>query len=398
MNAPVKLVVPLLATLAFAACNAGGSSNLPGSPGQSISQGHSVVPEWQAKHLARRACPDVPPGYARCDALIINGGNKIGPDYPGWKPADFQARYKLPITQGAGQIVAIVDAYDNPNAATDLATYRTAYGLGTANFKKYNQTGQQSNYPKGSQGWGLEEDLDIEMASASCPKCTVYLVEANGADTNDLETAEAEAVTLGAHIVSNSWGCPGSNSCVSSSYFSKSGVVFLASAGDSGYGTQAPAALASVVSVGGTVMSKSGSPPVYNETAWNGSGSGCATGIGKPSWQHDTGCSSRTMNDISAVAFQASEYDTYGYGGWFTVGGTSVSSPLIAGVFGLAGNASSLDDAKKFWTLKKKARKKAYNDIISGSNGSCGGGYLCTAGKGYDGPTGWGTPKGVKAF
>ena len=118
----------------------------------------------------------------------------------------------------------------------------------------------------------------------------------------------------------------------------------------------------------------------------------------KPSWQHDSGCTYRTMNDVSAVAMEVSEYDSYGYGGWFTVGGTSVSSPLIGGVFGLAGNASSLDAGKKFWSLKKKVRKKALWDITSGSNGSCGGSYLCTAGVGYDGPTGWGTPKGIKAF
>ncbi len=234
------------------------------------------------------------------------------------------------------------------------------------------------------------------MVSASCPLCTIYLVEANSNNTNDLETAEAQAVTLGAHIVSNSWGCPGSVNCVDSSYFDKSGVVFLASAGDGGYGAQAPAALASVVSVGGTQMALSGS--TYTETVWRGTGSGCATGITKPSWQHDSGCSSRTMNDVSAVAFMVSEYDSYGYSGWFTVGGTSVSSPLIGGVFGLAANAKTLDAGKKFWSLKKKVRKKALWDITSGSNGTCGGSYLCTGGTGYDGPTGWGTPKGIKAF
>jgi subtilase family serine protease len=388
VNAP-KLVVPLLATLAFAACNAGGTSNLPGTPGQATSQRH-IDP--QAQTLVTRVCPNMGPGFAQCDALLINNG-KVQPDEPGWQPLDFQTRYKLPITKGSGQIVAIVDAYDNPNAATDIATYRTEYGLGTANFVKYNQTGQQSNYPAANKNWGLEEDLDIEMVSASCPKCTIYLVEANSNGTSDLDTAEAEAVTLGAHVVSNSWG----GGSVVSSYFDKPGVMYLASAGDDGYGTQAPADLATVVAVGGTVMSKTGSG-VYSETTWRGTGSGCATGVTKPAWQHDTGCSSRTMNDVSAIAFQVSEYDSYGYGGWFTVGGTSVSSPLVGGVFGLAGNASKLDAGKKFWSLKKKARKKDLNDITTGTNGSCGGSYLCTAGPGYDGPTGWGTPKGIGAF
>jgi hypothetical protein len=390
----MKLVAPLVAALAVAACSAGGSSNMPAAPGQTTaSQSHSI-PDWQATGAAKRVCSDSRPGFAQCDALIMNG--KIGPNVSGWAPADFQARYNLPITKGSGQIVAIVDAYDNPNASSDLTTYRNNFSLGTANFAKYNQKGQQSNYPPGNKNWGLEEDLDIEMVSASCPLCTIYLVEANSNSTSDLETAEAEAVTLGAHIVSNSWGCPGSNACVSNSYFDTSGVLYLASAGDSGYLTQAPAALTTVVSVGGTVLSKSGS--TYSEATWHGTGGGCASGVSKPSWQHDSGCSSRTMNDVSAVAWNAAEYDSYGYSGWFTVGGTSVASPLLGGVFGLAGNASSLDAGKGFWTLKKKARKKELHDITSGSNGSCGGSYLCTAGPGYDGPTGWGTPNGVKAF
>jgi hypothetical protein len=397
MNAHLKLAAPFVAALALAACNAGGTSSLPGSPGQatSMTQGHHV-PEWQAKGLARHVCGDVGPGEARCDALLINNG-KVQPDEPGWQPLDFQTRYKLPITKGAGQIVAIVDGYDNPNAATDIATYRTEYNLGTADFTKYNQKGQTSNYPAGNANWGLEEDLDIEMVSASCPLCKIYLVEANSNNTKDLEAAEDEAVKLGAHIISNSWGCPGSNACVNKKFFDKKGVLYLSSAGDDGYGTQAPAALASVVAVGGTVFSKNGSG-VYNETVWDGTGSGCATGVAKPAWQHDSGCTSRTMNDVSAIAFQVSEYDSYGYNGWFTVGGTSVASPLVGGVFGLAANASKQDAGKEFWSLKKKALKKDLNDITSGTNGSCGGSYLCTGGVGYDGPTGWGTPKGIGAF
>jgi len=393
----MKLVAPLVAALAVAACNAGGSSNLPAASGQSASQSHSI-PDWQAQHLATRVCNDARPNVARCDALLINPSG-IQPAVNGWQPIDFQTRYNLPSSsKGAGQVIAIVDAYDNPNASSDLATYRTEFGLGTANFTKYNQTGQTKNYPAGNHNWGLEEDLDIEMVSAACPNCTIDLIEANSAYSSDLQTAEAEAVTLGAHVVSNSWGCPGaSNPCgLTASDFDVAGVEILASAGDGGYGVQLPAGLPTVVAVGGTVLSKSGT--TYSEAAWHGTGSGCVTGITKPSWQHDSGCTSRTMNDVAAVAYNAAEYDSYGYGGWFTVGGTSVASPLLGGVFGLAGNASSLDAAKGFWTLKKKAYKKELHDITTGNNGSCSPTYLCTAGKGYDGPTGWGTPNGIKAF
>jgi len=391
----MKLVAPLVAALAVAACS-GGSTSMPATSGQSISQSHSV-PDWQAKGLAKRACNDARPNVINCDALILNRGNE--PNVAGWQPVDFQTRYNLPSsTKGSGQVVAIVDAYDNPNIASDLATYRTEFGLGTANFTKYNQLGQTKNYPSANKGWGLEEDLDVEMVSAVCPLCTIIIVEANSAYSSDLDTAEAEAITLGAHIVSNSWGCPGvSNPCgLDPTKFDNPGVVQLASSGDGSYGVQLPAGLETTVAVGGTVLAKSGSN--YSETAWHGAGAGCATGITKPSWQHDSGCTSRTEADISAVAWNAAEYDSYGYGGWFTVGGTSVASPLDAGVFGLAGNASSQDDAKAFWSLKKKARKKDLHDITSGSDGSCSPTYLCTAGKGYDGPTGWGTPNGIGAF
>jgi subtilase family serine protease len=407
VNASIRLAVPLVAALALSACNAGGYSNMPsttGSAGTAAAPSH-VIPEWQAKHLAHAACPAVAE-KAHCLALIDDV--KAGPiDHgmqpqvqqavSGWWPSDFQTRYNLPSgSNGSGQIVAIVDAYDNPNVASDLAAYRSNFGLGTASFTKYNQNGQQSGYPSGDTGWGLEIDLDVQMVSAVCPKCTIYLIEANGADQGDLQTAEATAVSLGAHIVSNSWGCFGNNNCVSSSYFNTPGVMYLASSGDSGYGTQGPAALATVVSVGGTILSKSGS--TYSEIAWRSAGSGCATGITKPSWQHDSGCSYRTMNDVSAVAQAVAMYDTYGHGGWIQASGTSVSSPMIGGVYGLAGNASAQNAGQNLWKLKKKKYKKELHDITAGSNGSCGGSYLCTAVKGYDGPTGWGTPNGVKAF
>jgi subtilase family serine protease len=403
----MKLAGPIIAALAVAACNAGGSSNLPATAGLTPVQSTSI-PSWKATGVAKQVCPDVPPGYAQCDLLLM--GSKISPDVAGFGAPDLQAAYNLPSsTKGAGQIVAIVDAYDNPNAATDLAAYRSEFNLGKAKFVKYNEKGEKGSYPtscQGSQtGWCLEDDLDIEMVAAVCPKCTTYLIEANTASTRSLQAAEAEAVKLGAHIVSNSWGCPGSNSCVNPKIFNKPGVVYLASAGDFGYGTQAPAALASVVSAGGTVLHKTGS--TYSETVWPDSGVGCASGVTKPSWQHDPNCSFRTMNDVAAVAEGVAEYDTFGpYKGWFTVMGTSISSPVLASIFALAGNADTQNAGEGFWTLKKKALKKALHEITSGSVNGCPaslqGSYLCEAGtkqyKSYSAPDGWGTPNGIGAF
>ncbi|HZV76526.1 MAG TPA: hypothetical protein VFF63_02065 [Candidatus Babeliales bacterium] len=402
MNLSIKWVAPILAALAMAACNAGGSSSLPGSTGQTTSpaQRHSVMPEWKVKNLAREACPMVI-GKPTCTALIENK-SRIGHTIAGWTPSTIESIYDLPYqTNGSGQIVAIVDAYDNPNVASDLAEYRTEFGLGTANFTKYNQDGQQGNYPSGSEGWGVEIDLDVQMVSAACPNCTIYLIEANGADTSDLQTAEAEAVTLGAHVVSNSWICYGSFSCVDQSYFDVAGVTFLAASGDYGYNeTGAPSALPTVVAVGGDTISQSGSQ--YTEAVWDGAGAGCATGVTKPTWQHDPDCTSRTIADVSAVAWDVAEYDTYGYGGWFEVGGTSVATPLNAATFALRGNQATRDAAREFWDRRQKQRLKDLNTISTGNDGSCGGEYLCQAGTGqfktYSGPSGWGTPHGVGLY
>ena len=289
----------------------------------------------------------------------------------------------MPTSNGSGQIVAIVDAYDNPNVGSDLATYRSEFGLGSANFTKYNQEGQQSNYPAGSADWGIEIDLDVDMVSAACPKCTIILVEANSSNFSDLGTAEVEAVKLGAHIVSNSYsgtGCTGT--CGYGTDYDTKGVEYLASAGDDGFGIGAPAQVDTVVSVGGTSLTKdTGTKRGWTETAWSGTGAGCSS-VTKPSWQHDPGCTFRTANDVAADANPdtgVAEYDSYDYRGWFVVGGTSVSSPLLGGAYGLAGNAKSEIGGKAFWTLSSRKRKRDLCKITSGSDGSCSPTYLCTA-------------------
>ncbi|HEY6326133.1 MAG TPA: hypothetical protein VIW73_06415 [Candidatus Cybelea sp.] len=395
MNGPIKLAAPLVIAVALAACNAGGSSSVPAAGVQTGGALQNSTLEASGYH---RVCADTRAGYMNCDALTMSN---ISPGVAGLAPADFQKAYNLPITKGSGQIVAIVDAYDNPNAASDIKTYRTQFGLGTASFTKYNQSGQKSHYPVGNTGWGVEEDLDIEMVSASCPLCTIYLIEANTNNSNDLYAAVAEAAKLGAHIISNSYGGGGG----SSSYgdFAKKGVTYLASAGDNGYGEQDPADYDTVDSIGGTTLSKQGS--TYKEQTWAFSGGGCSV-VTKPSWQHDPKCSLRTGNEVSAVASGVAEYDSYGGYGWFTVGGTSVSSPLLAGVFGLAGNASTHQSGKPFWTLKPLKLKHSLHNITVGGVIHCppslAGSYLCVAGtkqyKTYAGPTGWGTPNGIGAF
>ncbi len=406
----MKLMVPLVAALSIAACN-GGSSSLPGTAGQSTAQTQNA---GEFNHLwganVRPVCPDDGPGTSRCLSLMRTD---VAPQmHPasrplGLSPADIQGAYALPSSsKGSGQTVAIVDAFDNPNIVSDLKTYRAYFGLPAGHFTKYNQVGETKNYPKGDAGWGVEEDLDVDMVSATCPNCDIILIEANTNFNNDLDAGEDEAVKLGAHIVTNSWGGPCRSGKCGGSHFAAPGVVYLASSGDDGYGTGAPAQLDSVVAVGGTSLSPNKSAKRgWNEGVWVGAGGGCSTTM-KPSWQHDPGCKGRTETDVSAAADPdaggAAEYDTYGEGGWILVGGTSESSPLNAGIYGLAGNAGKQTAGKAFWTLSPKQRKKDLWPITIGSDGLCNGSYLCTAGThqfhDYSGPAGWGSPNGIGAY
>ncbi len=395
MKSALRLMLPIAAALSIAACNAANTGNLPSIAGQTQN-----MPQWEAKGLAHRACPLTQPGYMHCDVLLEN--RAAGPNIAGWQPASLESRYNLPWkTKGKGQIVAIVDAYDNPDVASDLAVYRKEFGLSKGTFKKFNQTGQQSNYPSNSPGWGVEIDLDVEMVSASCPNCTIYLIEADDNSGTNLYLAEEEAVKLKAHIISNSWGGGGGSS--SGGSFDKPNTLYLASAGDSGYGEQDPADYSTVAAVGGTFLSGSGKS--FQEVVWPDSGGGCSV-VTKPSWQTDPKCKFRTGNDIAAVAVSAAEYDTDSEGGWITVDGTSISSPLVAGMYGLAGNASKLTGGENLWKLSAKDKKKFFHVIKTGNLSKCpaslGGTYLCNAGTKeygtYSSPNGWGTPNGISAL
>ncbi len=336
----------------------------------------------------------------------------------GYGSPDLQSAYNLPSsTAGSGQTVAIVDAYNDPDITSDLATYRSAWGLpacGSGCFSVVNQNGQTSPLPPnaGSNGWDVEESLDVDMVSAICPNCHIVLVEANSNANSDLYTAENTAAGL-ANFVSNSWGeCEYSSETSADTYFNHPGVAITVASGDYGYdnyqeGCDAPsypAASQYVTSVGGTALTQdSSSPRGWDETTWSpdpyATGSGCSLYEPKPTWQTDTGCSNRTDNDVSAVADPntgLAVYDSYSQGGWLEVGGTSAASPIIASVFALAGTPA----AGTYPSSYIYAHTSSLNDVTSGSNygGTCSPAYLCTAEAGYDGPTGWGTPDGTAAF
>ncbi len=379
-----------------------------GAPDEDFPVG-SEVSALAPERMHHAVCGPAGKGEARCHARVVvdAGGHPEALTAPsGYGPADLQAAYGLATAAanvGLGQTVGIVDAYDNPNAEADLAVYRAQYGLTpctTANgcFRKVNQKGVQGNYPNANAGWGQEIDLDIQMASAICPNCRILLVEANSASMANLGAAVNTAVALGATVVSNSYGGGEylGETTDETKYFNHPGIPITVSSGDNGYGVEFPAASRYVTAVGGTTLTTATNARGWTETAWAGAGSGCSKLVAKPAWQTDAKCTRRTVADVSAVANPSTGvavYDSYGSKtsvGWLKFGGTSVSAPIIASVYALAGNAA----APSF----PYANPASLWDVTSGSNGKCSGTYLCTSVVGYDGPTGLGTPNGTGAF
>jgi subtilase family serine protease len=379
------------------------------------------------------------PRTRRCDAIrradITPMLQTEGRPPMGFTPADLQAAYgetHYSLSNGHTQTVAIVDAYDDPKAESDLAYYRQTFGLPactTANgcFRKLNQNGAASPLPKGDQGWGGEESLDLDMVSAMCPNCHILFIEAsNGGE--GLDIAVDTAAKLGANVISNSYG--GGEYAHNDPAFVHPGIVITASAGDGDYydcdpgggfpctGPEQPASFANVVAVGGTRLARNASSRGWTESVWNdvsadydngGTGSGCSKYVAKPSWQTDKGCTKRSETDVSAVADPSTAvavYDTYGGGGWNAYGGTSVSSPLVAGIFAIGGHAKTIAQPQGLWAK----HGSGLNDVTVGNNVvptsvykkavTCPAAwrYICYAGPGYDGPTGWGTPNGISGF
>jgi subtilase family serine protease len=364
-----------------------------------------------AAHATLHSCAAPVAGTAACHAVLrtdvapLAGGANPAATPSGYGPADLQSAYQLPsATAGAGQTVAIVDAYDDPTAEADLGVYRSQYGLPpctTANgcFRKVDQNGG-TTYPRKDGGWAQEISLDLDMASAVCPNCKILLVEAKTNSFANLGAAENTAARLGANVISNSYGGSDAADSTYGSYFNHPGVAITVSSGDNGYGVEYPASSHYVTAVGGTSLKRSTSTRGWTETVWSGAGSGCSTLNTALSGQASvgTGCAKRAVADVSAVADPNTGVAVYdstayqGYVGWLVFGGTSVSAPVIAGVYGLAGNAASIDNNYPY------AHAGSLFDVTAGTNGSCPTSQWCTARAGWDGPTGLGTPNGVGAF
>ncbi|MFI1092206.1 peptidase S8 [Streptomyces sp. NPDC020917] len=398
--------VAALAGIPLAVLGPAGASQAAVSP--------AAAPASHAQKTAH-SCATSKPGFASCKAIVrtdlvqsqaTSNAAKPNATPSGFGPSSLQSAYNLPSsTAGAGRTVAIVDAYDDPTAEADLAVYRAQFGLPactTANgcFKKVSQTGGTS-YPKKDGGWAQEISLDLDMVSAICPNCHILLVEAKTSSFANLGAAVNQAAsTAGVVAISNSYGGSDASDASYGSYYNHPGIAVTASSGDSGYGASYPASSHYVTAVGGTTLSTASNSRGWSETAWSGAGSGCSaynTALSGAA-SFGTGCANRAEADVSAVANPSTGVAVYdstayqGYVGWMVFGGTSVSSPVIASVYALAGNTASIDNNYPY------THSTSLNDVTSGSNGSCPTSQWCTARAGWDGPTGLGTPNGIGAF
>ena len=375
--------------------------------------------------VGRSTCPAPALGQITCDAQILvhrRGGKPVRPTVKRthsrhdvahmgqpspeqMTPAYLQQAYDLTYlsaTRGTGDTVAVVGVYNDPAAASDLATFRSAYGLSPCTeadgcFQQLNQQGQSAPLPPEDDDWAEEESMDIEAVSALCPNCRIELVEASAADAQDLQAAVAVAISAGANQVSISGdGIYTQNPFTD---FGSANVSIDAATGDDGVlptGEDAyPAALPYVTAVGGTTLqpASSSSPSArgINETAWNGASAGCDTQEQPLPYQSADGCSGRSYADVSADADPSTGLTVYDSpaGGWFDGGGTSLAAPLVAAFQAVTG----IDGTTPEWAYTDAAN---LNDPSSGSTGDCSGqiSILCNAGTGYDGPTGAGSISG----
>lgn len=395
------------------------------------------------------ACP-VPSraGQAQCLAISNTAAAskarsgtaaKAGPDAAaaaipsGYSPAQLQSAYGLTVASalrgssgGVPEAVAVIDSYDDANAAADLAAYRAQFGLapcltgtGAGCLLKVNENNQASplpSAPPASAGdWTLQESANIDAITAICPNCEILLVEADSTSDADLGqaavTAENDSV-----FVTGGWAeykFPGETAS-DQLYLNDPGAALVFPAGDIGYGTYWPASSQYVTSVGGTTLtSDSSASRGYDETAWSGTGSGCTIYEPKPSWQSSddtspTGCLNRTQNDVAAVGDPSTGVAVYDStasasgsrsAGWEDVGSTSIAASIVTAAYALNGLPQAGTYPASYPPYQSGSRGD-FNDVTSGSNGTCESNraYLCNARSGYDAETGQGTPAGASGL
>ena len=378
----------------------------------------SVASASPTKPLPTR--PHLPAGQSwkpRCSdhsckssVLVDASGAIVATALPaGIGATDIQKAYNVDVTLGSGQTVAVVDAYGYTDIESDLAVYRSTYGLPPCTIASgcltvVNDNGETTPLPaEGSdadaQGWIGETAFDVDMVSAGCPMCKIVVVEAGAPGNAGLDIGQTAAVKLKVGTISDSWGGPEDpTSPGEEGSFNNAGIGTFVSSGDDGYNNggslpQYPSTSAFVISVGGTTMTVDTTQARgWGEVAWTDGGSSCSTIIAKPSYQpSQAACAMRAASDLSAAADGGSQ-GIANYvakqNGWSQADGTSAASPITAAVFAGAGHG----DAVPAFIYK---HPDAFNDVVMGINGGCAS-NLCDAGAGWDGPTGVGTPDQMK--
>jgi subtilase family serine protease len=381
-----------------------------------------------------------------CQVEKLVGGSYQAPI--GWGAQDLQVSHQIPASSPNAGTVAIIDVGAYPTLESDLAAYRSQYGLpactsGTGCFRQLDFRGGPPLAPTaGADGASIDEQiavetaLDVDMASAACPSCRILEIQIpqsevpttdqNGVVNYDgyaaaFGTAVQTAVAQGVSAVSISYGLPGDDAMLHgpvAAQLAPRGVAIVASSGDSGFEANQylwPQALPTVTAAGGTELVKQSDR--YSEGAWSGAGSSCAPGAAPPLSQPgeiSTSCAgARVGVDLSAVADNLAIYVTYSPQtnrplGWTVVAGTSASAPFIAGVYAASGSSANVLGPNLLYQLGGAA----FTDVTSGTNGGISNGRclapgdpkstfdgrLCSAGTGWDGPTGLGTPRGLFRF
>jgi PKD domain/Divergent InlB B-repeat domain/PASTA domain len=412
----------------------------------------------------------------------------------GYSPTDLATAYGVNPAASTTQTVGIVDAYNDPSVLADLNFFDSHYGLPAetgSSFEVVNETGavidpETTSSPNQDVDWSGEISLDVETVRGLCNACRIVLVETDSNSSADLAQGVDAAVSLGATIVSNSYGGPESPGDPYASDYNRPGVAILASAGDDGWYDwdlyddsynlpEVPASYSTVVGVGGTSLTMTTNDTARTgETVWNddgpedsegggATGGGCSTVYAAPPWEQavagyaSLGCgpTARSGVDVAADADYLTGFDTYettaswcipgmkDWNGndcpssdpdWQTYGGTSLSSPLVAAMWALAGGPQGVTYPALTLYGHFQTGPSQFNDITSGGNGFCdtdsaatcfantgdenpnelGDGLLdcrwdqdgdllanigqCNAETGFDGVSGVGTPNGVAPF
>lgn len=386
-----------------------------------------------AIRLFRNACAIPLNGFAHCHAKLLTENDAVSPFAGGspaatsMGPAQLHGAYQLPCTPGGAvssacatpaafgpQTIAIIDAYHYPTVENDLVAYSNQFGIPPCTkangcLAVLNQNGGTSLPVTVDAGWALEAALDVQAAHATCQTCKIILFEANSPTYGNLTTAVNTAASMKVTAISNSYGSSEwSGQTFYDGAYNHPGIAVTVSSGDSGFaaGAQYPASNPNVVAVGGTSLQVFSDNTYSQETVWSGAGSGCSLyeaalplQTSLSNWG-SVGCSRRVVADVAAVADPntgAAVYTTTPYSGqtgWFQVGGTSLSAPIIAGVFALTGN---IPNVQANTIPYSNYSLLAFHDITSGTNGNCAT-TLCKGAVGFDGPTGLGSPNGLSGF